>query len=283
MSNRSWSATGLSMLVLLGLTSVRGQKADTGPRARELKPDVVAVRLVLGVGDTEPDAWGGSVEVDKGEVVGVEGWRFRPGDRVTGPGSWLARSRLRPQAKKAQAKGGQQARQGQVAKAPARAKAQAKKAAGADHKEATVAQPIGPVATSIVVVTVKAPGEAVLAVRTDHGNFDVPLAELAAGGPRRYLDGRVEVQRVPPSAGLVDSPDQEDHPATAADPRGAAWVAYVAHAARGPATLAPLTERPRTFESYAPEGGVALDVRELRPRGGRRPGPPAPVRRRPGE
>jgi hypothetical protein len=257
MSKRSWLATGLSMLVLLGLTSVRGQKADTGPRARELNPDVVAVRLVLGVGDTEPDTWGGSVEVDKGEVVGVEGWRFRPGDRVTGPGSWQARSRLRPQAKKAQAK-----------KAQAKKAQQAKKAAGADHKEAPVAQPIGPVAPNIVVVTVKAPGEAVLAVRTDHGKFDVPLADLAAGGPRRYLDGRVEVQRVPPSAGLVDSPDQDDYPAAAADPRGAVWVAYVAHAARGPATLAPSTERPKSFENFVPGGG-GDQVRLLRFAGGR--------------
>src|SRR5262245_36095832 len=74
---RSGLATGLPMLVLLGLTSVQGQKAETGSRARELDFDAVAVRLLLGVGDTEPDTWGGSVEVDKGEVVGLEGWRFR--------------------------------------------------------------------------------------------------------------------------------------------------------------------------------------------------------------
>ena len=36
--------------------------------------------------------WSGRVKVDRGEVVGVEGARFRRGDRARGPDSWEASS-----------------------------------------------------------------------------------------------------------------------------------------------------------------------------------------------
>ena len=55
-----------------------------GAEQRPLDPETIAVRLLLGVGDPRPRAWNGRVKVDRGEVVGVEGWRFRghgPRDR----------------------------------------------------------------------------------------------------------------------------------------------------------------------------------------------------------
>ena len=60
-------------------------------------------------------------------------------------------------------------------------------------------------------------------------------------------------------------PYQEDFPAAAADGKGGAWVVYVEHEPARPEILRPLTERPKDFAAY-------------RPQGGRRPGPPAPVR-----
>ncbi len=43
---------------------------------------------MLGLGDEQPTPWNGQVKLDRGEVVGLEGWRFREGDLVTGPEAW---------------------------------------------------------------------------------------------------------------------------------------------------------------------------------------------------
>ncbi len=239
MRTRRGLATGLTMLALLGLLSaVRGQKEEPG--RRPLDPQAVAVRLLLGVGDRQEQAWGGRVETDKGEVVGVEGWRFRDGDRVSGANSWEARSRPSAAAKQALAKKGANVKKKGNA---------AKKAQGAGGQG-------GAIVPNGVVATLKAPEDARLAVHTEHGDFTVALADLADGSPRRFLDGRVEVQRVPPSVVLLDGPAQEDFPSAAADARGTLWVAYVAHEPRGPATLPALKERPKEFASYVPKGGA---------------------------
>ena len=66
------------------------------PRRSALRPDAIAVRLLLGVGDTEPQAWDGKVTIDQGEIVALEGGGFRGGDALTGPDSWKARSTAAP-------------------------------------------------------------------------------------------------------------------------------------------------------------------------------------------
>jgi hypothetical protein len=106
-----------------------------------------------------------------------------------------------------------------------------------------------------VFVALKAPDDARLSVETQQGKFAVALADLADGSTRPYLDGKVEAQLVPTAATLYNGPDQEDFPAAAADERGNVWVACVVHQARGPATLAPLKERPKAFADYVPGGG----------------------------
>src|SRR3982751_560252 len=82
---------GLALLAVLSLAA-RGVP-DDAPRP-PLDPGVTSVRLLLGVGDRQPQTWSGRVTVDKGEVVGVEGWRFRAGDSVTGKDAWEAKSLL---------------------------------------------------------------------------------------------------------------------------------------------------------------------------------------------
>jgi hypothetical protein len=232
MSSRRLLATGVSLVVLLGLSAVWGQKAEVASPIRPLDERAVAIRLLLGVGDRELLSWDGKVSVDKGEVVAVEGWRFRQNDRVIGGDSWETRTRPRPlPAAKKKA-------------ALAKARAQGKGAA-----LNPVAMPNG------VVVTLKVPDEAKLTVQTERGEFTVPVARVADGAVHRFLDGRVEAQRVPASVPVFDGPDQEDFPSAAADAAGNAWVAFVAHKARGPAILPPLRERPKTFVDFVPEGG----------------------------
>src|SRR6516225_5290632 len=103
MSRLGLAATALvAMLALCALlTQPLAQQAPAPPPAsgddaageiRTLRADAVAVRLMLGVGDSEPQPWDGKVTIDQGEIVALEGARFRAGDAVTGPDSWKARS-----------------------------------------------------------------------------------------------------------------------------------------------------------------------------------------------
>jgi hypothetical protein len=233
-SRRSVSA-GLTLLGVLGLSAAWAEPRPAPPERRRLDPDVVAVRLLLGVGDRQPQTWSGRVAVDKGEVVGVEGWRFRAGDRVTGKDAWEARSRL---IRKAAAKKGMPKGQPAAKVAP--------KGPGT----------VGPqVAPNGVIVSLKAPADATLTVETEKGTFKVPLADLADGSSRRYLDDRAEAQRIATGVPLLDGPEQEDFPAAAADRRGGVWVAYVEHKPRGPDVLESYRQRPKGFADLVPKGG----------------------------
>jgi hypothetical protein len=205
--------------------------------------------LLLGIGDPRPQRWDGRVAVDRGEVIGVEGWRFREGDRVVGAGAWQARSC-----------------------AVRKKEATAKDAEAASLRPDRVGAAVAP---NGVVVTLNAPDDATMTVRTEQGEFAIPLADLADGSPRRYLDGRAEARRVPPSIPLRDGAVQEDHPAAAVDARGAVWIAFIEHTPRGPEVLEALTERPRDFSAFVPTGG-GDQVRLIRFADGR-PGPPLDV------
>ncbi len=230
--------TGVSLALLVGFSVVQGQKADNDT-LRTLDARAFSIRLLLGVGDTQEQTWSGKVKLDKGDVLGVEGWRFRQGDRVTGVDSWEAQSRLTAKAANKKA--------AQKKATPKKKAAVAKAAGGGGANQGVVANG--------VVITLKTPEEAKLTVETERGNFTIALAELADGSVHRLLDGRVEAQRVPPTVTLFDGPDQEDFPSAAADRGGAVWVAFVAHEARGLAIGAPFKERPKSFEDSTPTGG----------------------------
>jgi hypothetical protein len=240
------SAMGLTSLAMLGLSAAWAlpEANDADVASRPLDSSVFSLRLLLGVGDSQVRGWNGRVKVDQGEVLGVEGWRFRQGDRLTGPDGWEAKSLVIRKAvpKKAMAK--------QQTQRP------------------TGPSTFGPTITpNGVVISLKAPLEANLAVETDHGQFSIPLAALADGSPRRYLDGQVEAQRVPSSAPLRDGKPQDDFPAAAAGAGGNVWVAFVNHQPRGPEVLESFRERPKSFADFVPQGG-GDQVRLLRVSGG---------------
>jgi hypothetical protein len=242
-----------SLLVTLGVVLARpapqggGQVAATTPatteRPRDLPEGATAIRLLLGVGDAEVRDWGGKVTVEPGEVVGVEGWRLREGS-VTGRDAWTARSLvLRKATTKAARVGGA----GAIAKKKGAAK---KKAAAAGGQAAPLYGPTG------VVVHVRAGANGTLVVATDQGEARIPLDKVLSGEPRRYLDGRIEAQVVPVHAPLAVAAEQhEDFPAAASDGKAGAWVAYLAHTARGLAASAALTEPPASFKDFIPDGG----------------------------
>ncbi|MCA1685133.1 MAG: hypothetical protein LC745_03950 [Planctomycetia bacterium] len=225
---------GLVSLGLLVASAAVAQKGGEPATGRALDPSVTGVRLLLGVGDTTPRTWNGKVKLDRGEVIGVEGWRFREGDLVTGRDSWEARSRL---IRKAAPKKQQQA-------------------AVAGKKAASGPSTFGPAVTpNGVVVSLKAPDDATLTVETERGNFEVKLADLKRVQGRRYLDGQAVAHRVPPSVPLAGGPDQEDFPAAVGDGQGGAWVVYVTHKPRGPVVSTALESPPKDFAAFAPTGG----------------------------
>jgi hypothetical protein len=232
MRNRRLFALALTGLGVLGASIVLAQKDET--RARRLDPEGFTLRLLLGLGDPQTQTWSGRVALDKGEVVGVEGYRFRLGDRVTGRDSWEARSRLIRKA---------------ALKVAAKKKAVAQKDSGGPTTFGATVTPNG------VIVSVKAPLDATLTVETERGRFNVPLNDLADGSPRRFLDGQVEAQRVPTGTPLRDGSEQEDFPAAASDLRGNVWIAFVEHKPRGPEVLESFHERPKSFADFVPKGG----------------------------
>jgi hypothetical protein len=226
-------ALAVTLVGLVGASAVVVPKGDAGPQAGSgpvLDPSVTAVRITLGIGDATPGRWNGSVKVDKGEILGVEGWRFRKGDMATGRDSWEARTHT-------------------IRKATA-------KKANAAAQKATGPSSFGPTLTpNGVIVSLRSPDDATLAVETDRGNFSVKLADLARGDVRPYLDGRASAQRVATAAPLVAGPDQDDFPAAVGDGKGGAWIAYVVHSPRGPDYTAALDAPPKSFAEFAPTGG----------------------------
>ena len=228
MRNRQALILGLLLLMSIGRSQVRAW--EDPPGSRTLDPNLFVIRLVLGVGDDTTRSWNGDVKLDQGEVAGLEGWRFRKGDELTGPRSWRAQSRL--------------IRSGPVVRQLP--------AAVRDSGPSTFGAAVTP---NGVLVSLKAPLEAVLSVTTDQAKFDVRLAELADGSIHRFLNGRVEAQRVPPSIPLVNGPTEDDFPAAVAEGQGNIWVAYVAHKHRGPEVSEALAVQPRNFRQFVPEGG----------------------------
>jgi hypothetical protein len=219
---------------------------------RSLRPDAIAVRLFLGVGDNEPQGWDGTVALDQGEILGLEGWRLRAGDAVTGPNAWKARSMVLLKAAGkgafAKGKGGAGKKGGGFAKG------------GFAKKGALATGPfvgnLGPaVGPAGLIVQVNAPATATLSLSTTQGNATIPLAELASGAPRSVLGGRIEARRVPVHATLTATAGQEDFPAAASDGRDGAWVAYVDHQPRGPAVAPVLAQEPQDFQSFVPSDG----------------------------
>src|SRR5262249_4862414 len=102
-------AASLTLLAVIGLTAVhaqRGAPAPDGAAPQVLDSRVVTVRLLLGQGDRQQQDWSGRIAIDKGEVAGIEGWRFRQNDQVRGNQEWSAQTRpsVKAAAKKAAAK-----------------------------------------------------------------------------------------------------------------------------------------------------------------------------------
>ena len=154
----------------------------------------VSVRILLGIGDHDSTSWNGSVQVHGGTLTSLEPWRFDNGDSISGS-SW------RVSTHPVRLFGGGIQFDGQ--------------------------QVVDMVANGIIANLSAAAGNTALSVVTAQGNFDVTLNEIRYGSGVRKLNGRVFVDRIPPSSRLTQTPDEEDFPSAASDKQGNVWIAYL--------------------------------------------------------
>ena len=96
MGARRHLLTVLVLSGLLGISFVRAQQGGSESGPKTLDTDARTVRLLLGVGDRDPQSWGGQVRLDKGDLVGLRGWRFRQAPGHARTRSAIGRIATRP-------------------------------------------------------------------------------------------------------------------------------------------------------------------------------------------
>ncbi|MDQ6705306.1 MAG: hypothetical protein M3Z85_04995 [Acidobacteriota bacterium] len=154
----------------------------------------VSVRILLGTSDKEPSRWDGSLQAQGAKVDSLEPWRFEGTDAITGSAWRIGTHPVRLFGGGSQVNG----------------------------------QPVRNIVANGVVARLSDASEnAILNVTTPQGNFEVRLSEIPYGAGVAKLDGRAFVDRVPSTARLTESPDEEDFPSATAGKDGTVWIAYV--------------------------------------------------------
>ncbi|HYM13779.1 MAG TPA: hypothetical protein VEU62_23775 [Bryobacterales bacterium] len=177
-------------------------------------------RILLGIGDSEPARWDGSVRVAGGAISAIEVWRPGAEDQVEGQSWKVSTRRLPPR--------------------PARPGAR------------------GPVAENGVIVSAELTDPAArFDVQTAQGSFSFRADQVALGQGLNVLDGHANIERVPWTAQITSSIEEEDYPAVA-QAGDTVYIAFVefTHGNRSLEWPRPLTEKPGSFEALArPVGG----------------------------
>lgn len=207
------------VLILLPLLFPLAANADVG------------VRLLLGISDTAPNKWDGSVTVDNGRIVRLDPWRFGKDDELTGAASWKAST------------------------APVLSFLH------------MVERRKPPLASNGVIVWLSGEDESsMVRVNTAQGAFTVRLSDIPFGRMAHMMDGRVAVDRLPASTQLTTSKDEQDFPAAAQAPNGDTWLAYMEfhHNPNHDELRKPLTTPVMDFARYhTPTGGDQIFAKRL--------------------
>ncbi len=196
-------------------------------RTTELdSPQSVTFRILFGIADTDPTVWDGKVSVSAGTVLSIQGWRFSGDDSSDYQSSWKASTRPGPLRAAAARKKGPKAR--------------------------------GPMLDNGVIVAADLKdSNARYEITTAQGNFAFQAQELPYGTAKTFLDGRVQVDRVPSTVQLNTSDEEQDHPAIAQSGDDV-YVSYVdfTHGDRSKVTQGIMPEEPRNFDFLErPVGG----------------------------
>ena len=161
-------------------------------------PQLVSIRVQLGVGDKQPTRWDGKLSVSGGEPAGLASLRPRPDDSIAGV-SWEMASWQGPNFR----------------------------------YPPTKPQPVTGIPVNIfspgLVAAVRARGRTRVAFETEQGNFRVDLRNLPLGRTQRFLGGRAVVDRTLATQKISGAEHQNDFASITSGPDGQLWVAWTAY------------------------------------------------------
>jgi hypothetical protein len=214
---------------------------DWAGKAKAAAPPV-AVLIEMGLTDKQPRDWSGEAKVSGAKIVHREGYRFRPTDKITGPGrgdseSWQVSSHW-------------------GLRVPPR-----NPAVRLMERLATV---------GVVLHLGDVADGAKLTIRLADGDKTetVALADVLAGKTARLWNGAAAVRRVSAATPVATGPTEDDHPAAAYAPDGTLWVAYVSYRLKEEERRIDrnsIPKQPADFKAYyTPEFRDQLWVRSLK-------------------
>jgi hypothetical protein len=193
----------------------------------------VQFRILLGIGDSEPTRWDGSIRIRGGKISKLELWRPGAGDRAEAQ-TWKLTTHEQPPFH------------------------------SLDVGRTAHEQPPVMVESGLLVSAQIADAQASLDVGTEQGKFAFRVDQAAFGQRRSFLGGRASVERVPLATQLTNSLEEEDYPA-AAQSGDTVYIAYVEFTHGDPSQRWPrqLGARPQSFETLArPSGGDQVRLLE---------------------
>jgi hypothetical protein len=170
--------------------------------ANALSDDVSPFRIQVGLTDSAPKAWQGSVTVAAGELVSIQGWRFSQQDRVDADGQFQFRTKIA-------------ALENQLLSAHPYGQTDW------GDKRAQRLIPEG------LILRVKGLGR----VKFSYGDesFEFAVADLPLGKRLVVLNGNGSVERMPVEERLSESVSADDYPSITVTPDGARWVAWLSY------------------------------------------------------
>ena len=185
-------------LALVFAPNLFGQRIETPKTVIDHPSAQRVVKLEFGLMDAEPAQWTGRAAVSTGTIHSTWGWHFNRPDRIVGAAGWDLYTRaFNPEG------------------APYRFRT--------DLPGGTRILPNG------VYLSVEAPPSDRLSVMTNHGDFEIGLAELDARGRLEMLGGKVAVVAAPAVRALTrGEATQHDYPAALETTDGLfiAWNAF---------------------------------------------------------
>jgi hypothetical protein len=159
----------------------------------------VGVRIRFGLTDKAPTKWDGTISVSPGRIERIDGWRFQEGDAVEGTTGWEASTRT----------------------LSVRRSNNPKKAAKGRGGNGNMAD------NGVILLLTDVAENSVVKVKTAQGDFDFKLGDVAYGKFVEKLKGAVDIERVAASRPLTGARTDDDYPAVAVGPDGAALAAWI--------------------------------------------------------
>lgn len=190
-----------SVLWLIAFQQRPPARSQAAPAPRS---GALSFRVVFGYQRSALKTYDGSVSVNGGTLRSLEPWRFLQNDALTGANSWkLTIHRVvfenQPDLPQSMAGGGQ-------------------------------AQNLVPAG---LLVTVDSAASSTN-FQTRQGNFSVPIRELAYGRVLSFLEGDVQVERIPAAERVSpQNAEEHDYPSLCVTRGGQVWTAWQAYQDRG--------------------------------------------------